>query len=150
MLDFSIKPDVMSIAKSKRKFIYFGILLLIINIYFIVQYFNLMLDSQSIGYYLCVLALVNLPIFIVSIVLLLVPTIHRKHYSHICYGFNRDNLVISGENINISNITGFEEFEFSSGFYKIFIYTMNRCYELQGISSEDLAKFNDWFQKKKM
>ena len=94
MSEFSIKPNVVSIARSKRKFIYFGILLLIVNFYFVAQYVRLMLDEQSFGYYLFVLALVNLPIFVVSIVLLLVPTMHKHYYCGVSYVFKENALVI--------------------------------------------------------
>lgn len=109
MSEFSIKPNVVSIARSKRKFIYFGILLLIVNFYFVAQYVRLMLDEQSFGYYLFVLALVNLPIFVVSIVLLLVPTMHKHYYCGVSYVFKENALVIPNCVINSSDISAFED-----------------------------------------
>ena len=101
MSEFSIKPNVVSIARSKRK--------LIVNFYFVAQYVRLMLDEQSFGYYLFVLALVNLPIFVVSIVLLLVPTMHKHYYCGVSYVFKENALVIPNCVINSSDISAFED-----------------------------------------
>lgn len=148
MSEFSIKPNVISIARSKRKFIYFGILLLIVNFYFVAQYVRLMLDGQSFGYYLFVLALVNLPIFVVSIVLLLVPTMHKRYYSGVSYVF-KDNALVIPKYV-ISDFSAFEDVEFISGFYRIYIYSSDKCYDLHGICEEDLVKVKDWLEKKKV
>lgn len=152
MLDFSIKPDAKSIAKSKMKFVYLGVLLLIINFYFIAQYFKLMLDGQSFGYYLFVLSLVNLPIFVVSIVLLLVPTMHKKYYENVNYVFKDDVLELPKQSINVAEITIIDAVEFVNGTYKVYVYLKSddNIYELQGINGEDWLKINEWFEKKKV
>ena len=149
MSEFSNKPNVVSIARSKRKFIYFGILLLIVNFYFVAQYVRLMLDEQSFGYYLFVLALVNLPIFVVSIVLLLVPTMHKHYYCGVSYVFKENALVIPNCVINSSDISAFEDVEFIRGFYRFYIYSLDKCYDLHGICEEDLVKIKEWLEKKK-
>ena len=111
MSEFSIKPNVVSIARSKRKFIYFGILLLI--------------------------------------VLLLVPTIHKHYYCGVSYVFKENALVIPNCVINSSDISAFEDVEFIRGFYRFYIYSLDKCYDLHGICEEDLVKIKEWLEKKK-
>ena len=108
-----------------------------------------MLDEQSFGYYLFVLALVNLPIFVVSIVLLLVPTIHKHYYCGVSYVFKENALVIQNCVINSSDISAFEDVEFIRGFYRFYIYSLDKCYDLHGICEEDLVKIKEWLEKKK-
>lgn len=60
MNDFSIKPDVISIAKSKKRFLYIGIGILIFNFYCVIGYIQLALNGELVGYYLFIFALVNL------------------------------------------------------------------------------------------
>lgn len=150
MSEFSIRPNVISIARSKRKFIYLGISLLIINFGSVAQYFRLISEGQSFGYYLFILALVNLPILIVSIVLLLVPLMYKKHYENVSYTFKESCMVIQGNNVNISDLNRLDEVEFTDGFYNIYLGSYSDCYELYGISESDLTKIKDWFEKKKV
>lgn len=146
MSDFSIKPDLISITKSKKKFLYIGTILLIINFCFIVRYVELSLNGQLLGYYLFVFAIVNIPLSVVAIILLFVPKLHKRHYSDLLYHFNNQILSIGNYNIKISDIEVFEVREFYPNYYKIFIFlkSESKYFELSGINVSDLAMIKNW------
>lgn len=144
--DFSIKPDLISITKSKKKFLYIGIILLIINFYFIVRYVELAFNGQLLGNYLVVFAIVNIPLSVVAVILLFVPELHKRHYSKLFYHFNDQILSICRYNIKISDIEMFEIIEFYPDYYKVFIFlkSESRQFELSGISVSDLDRIKNW------
>ena len=146
MSDFFIKPDLISITKSKKKFLYIGIILLIINFYFILRYVEVALNRQLLGNYLVVFATVNIPLFVVAVILLFVPELHKRHYSKLFYHFNDQILSIGRYNIKISDIEMFEVIEFYPDYYKIFIYlkSESKHFELSGINVSDLDKIKNW------
>ncbi len=39
--------------------------------------------------------------------------------------------------------------EFIRGFYRFYIYSLDKCYDLHGICEEDLVKIKEWLEKKK-
>ena len=146
VLDFSVKPDLISITKSKKKFLYIGIILLIINFYFIVRYVQLALNGQLLGNNLFIFAIVNIPLSVVAIILLFVPELHKRYYSNLVYHFNDQILSIGRSNIKISDIEIFEVIEFYPDYYKIFIYlkSESKHFELSGINVSDLDKIKNW------
>ncbi len=142
---FSIKPDVISIAKSKKKFLYIGIATLIFNFYCVVRYIQLAFNGELAGYYLFIFALVNLPLFIVAFILLLVPRLHMRHYARLEYQFGNQDLSIGSSRMRISDIQGLEFVEFNLGFYKVYVFSRDdKVTELCGISLENLDHIKRW------
>ncbi len=145
MNDFSIKPDVISIAKSKKRFLYIGIGILIFNFYCVIGYIQLALNGELVGYYLFIFALVNLPLFIVSVILLFVPRLHRRYYERLEYQFDDQELSIGNSRMSISDIQGLEIVEFYLGFYKVYVFSKDdKVTELCGISLENLDQIKRW------
>lgn len=142
----SIKPYLISITKSKKKFLYIGIILLIINFYFIVRYVGWALNGQLLGNYVVVFAIVNIPLSVVAVILLFVFELHKRHYSKLVYYFNDKILNIGRYNIKISDIEMFEIIEFYPDYYKIFIFlkSESKQFELSGISVSDLDRIKSW------
>ncbi|MGL4338317.1 MAG: hypothetical protein ACRCST_15645 [Turicibacter sp.] len=150
MSQFFIKADGRSIIRLKRNYLFVGISLLIINFYFFKWYLQLAIDTNNQGYFILISTFVNLPLLIISIVLMCVPLMYNKYFNNLEYSFGDLEFVVKREEnfkiIKSSEINLFEINEIKKGTYKIKIWFSEHslCYQLEGIQYADIRKIKSW------
>ena len=136
-----ITPNTALIVRSKQKFFWIALILLLINIYLVATYTNIPEGEAFSGQVILVLTFFNFPLLLLTLLIASAPLLYRKRFSTISYKVTSTAIQIFNpdliKQIELADITAVESIH-----HKVVLFYDNskKRYDLEGLSSTQIEQ----------